>query len=89
MPKIYAAFTQSGNRLGSGSVTKLREKAKEFPETVWSVFQYDFKAGVETMVLLMEGDVQKWGQPKYLEHWRVNAQKQVRKFDPSKQQVAT
>lgn len=87
MPKLYVAFTEQGNRLGSGSQTTLREKVRQFPDTVWSVFKYELKAGVETMVLLLEGDVTKWGQPAYLEHLRVNAQKQVRKFDPSKQQT--
>lgn len=87
MPKLYAAFTQAGHRLASGSMTTLREKVKKFPDTQWSIFKYDFKAGVETLVILMEGDVSKWGTPKHLEHWRINTQGQVRKFDPAKQVV--
>lgn len=84
MPKLYAAFTPQGHRQASGSITTLREKVRKFPETQWSVFKYVFKSGIESMVILMEGDVQKWGKPEHLEHWRINAQGQVRKFDPEK-----
>lgn len=87
MPKMYIAFHQQGARIASGSMTTLRKRVSEFPESQWNVFQYDFKSGVETLALIIEGDVQKWGTPKPIESWRVNAQKQVRKFDPTKDQV--
>jgi len=87
MPKLYVAFTQAGHRQGSGSLATLREKVRQFPDTQWSIFKYEFKAGVDTLVTLLEGDVSKWGTPEHLEHWRINAQKQVRKFDPAKSVV--
>ncbi len=88
MPKLYAAFTQAGHRQASGSMTTLRKKVMVFPDTQWSIFRYDLKPGVETFVTLLEGDISKLPAPTHLEHWRINAQGQVRKFDPSKSVIA-
>lgn len=84
MSKIYVAFMPTGARVASSSATTLREKVRVYPDTQWSVYLYELKGSIETLVLMMEGDLSKLPAPKPLEHWRINASGQVRKFDPSK-----
>lgn len=84
MSKIYVAFTSTGARVASSSATTLREKVRIYPDTQWAVYLYEIKGSVDTLVLLMEGDLTKLPAPQPLEHWRINASGQVRKFDPAK-----
>lgn len=84
MSKVYVAFLPNGSRVASGSMTSLREKTRQYPDTTWAVYLYDIKGSVESMVMLVEGDVSKWPAPKPIEHWKISAQGQVRKFDPTK-----
>jgi len=82
--KIYVAFTPTGARIASSSATILREKVRVYPDTQWSVYLYQLKGNIDTMVLMMEGDLTKLPAPQPLEHWKINASGQVRKFDPAK-----
>lgn len=84
MSKVYVAFTTTGARVASSSATTLREKARQYPDTQWAVYLYNIKASVETLVLMMEGDMSKLPPPAVLEHWKINSSGQVRKFDPTK-----
>lgn len=84
MSKIYVAFQSTGHRIASGSTATIRDRLKAFPETQWGLYLYDFKPNVDTLAMLVEGDLAKWGTPKLIEHLRVNASNQVRKFDPTK-----
>ncbi len=88
MPRIYVAFKQDGTRIASGSATEIREKIRKYTDTQWAIYKYEFKAGVDTFVLLIENDVSKWGQPELVEWVRINAEGQSRKFDPTKQSQA-
>lgn len=83
MSKIYVAFMTTGARVASGSLTTLKEKVRVHPDSQWAIYLYDVKGNVETLIIMMEGDISKLPAPQPVEHWRITASGQVRKFDPT------
>lgn len=84
MSKVYVAFTTNGSRVASGSATTIRKKVQVYPDTQWAVYLYDLKNNVETLIVLLEGDLSKLPPPTPIEHWRITSSGQVRKVDPTK-----
>ena len=86
MPKLYVAecvYARGDDhtpalystRLASGSLNKLKKKLKEYPDTEWCVQEHDFKFTLDTVCLLIEGELPLFDR-KFTVH--VNESAQVR-----------
>ena len=78
MPKIYIAEQTDGNTkpLASGSMTVMKTRLREFPDTLWTIKTVLLKADVPTICGLIENGAQH--TPESTEQVRVNASGQVR-----------
>ncbi len=79
MANIYVAFHNgTAARLASGSSTTIRKKMAAYPNTEWTLIQYEIKPDVETLCGLLEFQIPgtaKGAQEKY----KVTESGQVRK----------
>jgi hypothetical protein len=83
VPKIYVATkydTDSPKTIASGSMTTIKEKLREFPETQWSIRTLQIKADVTTICSLIEN----WAAvtPEEQEDVRILPSGQVRSVKP-------
>jgi hypothetical protein len=78
MPKIYVAVEKADSdakKLATGSMTIMKTRLREFPDTLWTINTIQIKADVPTICGLIEGA----DTPvESSEDVRVNASGQVR-----------
>jgi hypothetical protein len=77
MPKIYVAVEKADDakKLACGSMTIMKNRLREFPDTLWTIKTIQIKADVPTICGLIEGTDT---PAESSEDVRVNASGQVR-----------
>ena len=78
MPKIYVAVEKAdadAKKLATGSMTIMKTRLREFPDTLWTISTIQIKADVPTICSLIEGADT---PAESSEDVRVNASGQVR-----------
>jgi len=78
MPKVYVAVEKAdtdAKKLASGSMTIMKNRLREFPDTFWTIKTVQLKADVPTICGLIEGAD---NPAESSEDVRVNASGQVR-----------
>lgn len=84
MPRMFVSYRtdseEEPQRLADGSNANMKKRLRDYPDTAWCVALYILKPDVKTIAQIIE-DLSEV-EAAEAQHYRVNAQGQVRKTDP-------
>lgn len=84
MPRMFVSYRtdseEEPQRLADGSQANMKKRLREYVNTSWALAFYTLKPDVKTIAQIIE-DLSEV-EAVEVQHYRVNAQGQVRKTDP-------